>query len=98
MVLEPGRVFNIVVINALRATGDARFPLLLGVASMWGLWVPLAWLLAVEWQLGVAGVWLAMCCDEWLRGMLVYRRWKQRRWVAHALESRAALAAPAALA
>ncbi len=97
MVLEPGRVFNIVVINALRATGDARFPLLVGVASMWGLWVPLAWLLAVEWQLGVAGVWLAMCCDEWLRGMLVYRRWRRRSWVAHALQSRAALA-PGALA
>jgi Na+-driven multidrug efflux pump len=97
MVLEPGRVFNIVIINALRATGDARFPLLIGVASMWGLWVPLAWYLGIECQLGVAGVWMAMCCDEWLRGVLVYRRWKQRSWVAHALQSRAALA-PGALA
>ena len=42
-------------------------------------------------QLGVLGVWIAMCCDEWLRGMLVYRRWKQRSWVAHALQSRQAL-------
>ncbi|MEY2933161.1 MAG: hypothetical protein RL033_3910 [Pseudomonadota bacterium] len=91
MVLEPGRVFNIVVINALRATGDARFPLLIGIASMWGLWVPLAWFLGVVCQLGVTGVWISMCCDEWLRALLVYRRWKRRSWVAHAQQSRQAL-------
>jgi len=28
VILEPGRVFNIVIINSLRAAGDARFPLL----------------------------------------------------------------------
>lgn len=91
MLLEPGRVFNIVVINALRATGDARFPLLMGVASMWGVWVPLAWLLGLHSGLGVAGVWLSMCCDEWLRGMIMYRRWTRRHWVQHAEQSRQAL-------
>ncbi|MEO8178635.1 MAG: MATE family efflux transporter [Deltaproteobacteria bacterium] len=92
MVLEPGRVFNIVVINALRATGDTRFPLLAGIASMWGVWVPLAWFLGVHSGLGVVGVWLSMCCDEWLRGLLMYRRWKRRHWVRHAHQSRQALA------
>ena len=92
MLLEPGRVFNIVVINALRATGDARFPLLMGIASMWGVWVPLAWLLGLHSGLGIAGVWLSMCCDEWLRGMIMYRRWTRRHWVQHAEQSRQALA------
>jgi len=92
MLLEPGRVFNIVVINALRATGDTRFPLLAGVASMWGVWVPLAWFLGVHSGLGVVGVWLSMCCDEWLRGLLMYRRWKRRHWITHAQKSRQALA------
>lgn len=92
MLLEPGRVFNIVVINALRATGDARFPLLCAIASMWGVWVPLAWLLGLHLGWGLPGVWFAMCCDEWLRGMLMYRRWKRRSWVAHAMHSRQALA------
>ena len=91
MLLEPGRVFNIVVINALRATGDARFPLLMGIASMWGVWVPLAWLLGMHSGLGIAGVWLSMCCDEWLRGMIMYRRWTRRHWVQHAEQSRQAL-------
>jgi len=95
MLLEPGRVFNIVVINALRATGDARFPLFVGIASMWGVWLPLAWFLGVHSGLGVVGVWLSMCCDEWLRGLLMYRRWKRRHWVAHAQQSRQALASSA---
>jgi putative MATE family efflux protein len=94
MLLEPGRVFNIVVINALRATGDARFPLLAGLCSMWGVWVPLAWFLGIQSGLGITGIWLSMCCDEWLRGMFMYRRWKQRHWVERAEQSRRALAPP----
>ena len=35
LILEPGRTFNLVVINALRATGDARFPLYMALVSMW---------------------------------------------------------------
>jgi putative MATE family efflux protein len=91
LLLEPGRVFNIVVINALRATGDARFPLLAGLCSMWGVWVPLAWFLGIHCRLGIAGIWLSMCCDEWLRGVFMYRRWKQRHWVERAQQSRAAI-------
>lgn len=89
VLLEPGRVFNIVVINSLRATGDARFPVFVGICSMWGLWVPLAWLLGLKLGLGLPGIWIAMTCDEWLRGMLMYRRWKKRRWLKHAERSRA---------
>jgi putative MATE family efflux protein len=89
LVLEPGRVFNIVVISSLRATGDARFPLKMGIASMWGIWVPLAWLLGLELGLGLPGVWLAMMADEWFRGIIMYVRWRRRRWVAHAEQSRA---------
>ncbi len=88
VVLEPGRVFNIVVINALRATGDARFPLIVGLCSMWGLWLPLAWWLGIELGMGLSGIWIAMCADEWLRGLLMYSRWKGRRWIGYAQQSR----------
>ena len=26
------------------------------------------------------GIWLAFCCDEWVRGLTMYWRWKSRRW------------------
>jgi putative MATE family efflux protein len=87
IVLEVGRVFNIVVISSLRATGDVRFPIRVAVISMWFVWVPLAWL-AVTFGFGLPGIWLAMTTDEWLRGLLMYRRWKQRSWVPYALRSR----------
>lgn len=91
LILEPGRTFNLVVINSLRATGDARFPLYAGIASMWGIAVVLAWLLGLHWGWGLIGVWSAFAIDEWVRGLLMYRRWKSRAWEKHAHATRAGL-------
>lgn len=85
IVLEPGRTFNLVVINSLRAAGDARFPVLMGVLSMWGVCVPLAYLLGVHWQMGLLGIWIAFTVDEWLRGILMLLRWRSRAWEKKAL-------------
>jgi putative MATE family efflux protein len=92
VILEPGRVFNVIVISSLRATGDVGFPIRMAVLSMWCVWVPLAWLLAIKLGLGLVGVWIAMITDEWLRGLLMYRRWKTREWLKHARRSRAHVA------
>jgi putative MATE family efflux protein len=89
IILEPGRVFNVVVISSLRATGDVGFPIQMAALSMWCVWVPLAWLLGLKLGLGLAGFWIAMITDEWLRGLLMYRRWKNRRWLKYAQRSRA---------
>jgi len=82
--LEPGRTFNLVFVNALRATGDARYPLMLGIASQWTIMAGGAWLLGTHLGFGLPGVWIAFACDEWLRGMLFLRRWRARKWMSHA--------------
>ncbi len=87
--LEIGRVFNIIVINSLRATGDARFTVQIGVCCMWLLWVPNSWLLGLHLGWGLVGIWIAMALDEWLRGLIMYRRWKLRKWLPAAERSRA---------
>lgn len=87
--LEIGRVFNVVVINSLRATGDVGFPIQMAALSMWCVWVPLAWFLGIKLGWGLPGVWIAMATDEWTRGILMYRRWKTRKWVKYAERSRA---------
>lgn len=92
ILLETGRVFNVVAVNGLRATGDARFPLLMGAGSVWGLWVPLAWWLGLHRGWGLTGLCVAMICDEWLRGLINYTRWRRRGWVKYALRSRAHVA------
>lgn len=88
VLLEPGRTFNLVVINALRATGDARFPVLAGAASMVVVLAGGSWLLGVHLGLGLVGVWIAYAADEWLRGLLMWRRWARLAWVPHARRSR----------
>ena len=85
IVLEPGRTFNIVIINSLRAAGDARFPVLMGVLSMWGVSVPLAYVLGVHFGIGLFGVWIAFAVDEWLRGVIMLLRWRSRAWEKKAL-------------
>jgi Na+-driven multidrug efflux pump len=89
VITEPGRVFNVIVISSLRATGDVGFPIQMAVLSMWCVMVPLAWLLGLKLGLGLVGVWIALLSDEWLRGLLMYRRWKSRCWIRHAERSRA---------
>jgi putative MATE family efflux protein len=88
ILIEPGRVYNIVVINSLRATGDVWFPIAMGAVSMWCVWVPLAWLLGLHTPLGLYGIWLTMALDEWLRGLMMRRRWQQRHWMKTATKAR----------
>jgi Na+-driven multidrug efflux pump len=82
VVLEPGRTFNLVVINALRAAGDARYPVMAGAASMVLVLAGGSWLLGLHW--GLVGVWVAYALDEWVRGLLMWRRWARLAWVPHA--------------
>jgi len=93
IILEPGGVFNLVVINALRATGDARYPVLVGALSMWGVLAFCSWLLGTYFGLGLLGVWIAMIADKWLRGLLMYRRWKQRKWAKDSQRTHGAVSA-----
>jgi putative MATE family efflux protein len=88
IVLELGRTFNIVVINALRATGDANYPLLAGMSSMIIIMGGGSWLLGSYFGLGLFGVWISYTADEWTRGMLMWRRWSVHGWVPYAKVAR----------
>jgi putative MATE family efflux protein len=84
LLLEPGRSFNLIIINALRASGDNRFPLFTGLVSQWGVMAFGAWLLGTHLGFGLVGVWCALILDEWLRGLFMLERWRRRRWLKHA--------------
>ncbi|MGA5692110.1 MATE family efflux transporter [Cytobacillus pseudoceanisediminis] len=81
ILLEPGRSFNLVVINSLRAAGDVKFPVYMGILSMWGVSVTLSYVLGIHFGLGLAGIWIAFIADEWLRGLIMLWRWRSRVWV-----------------
>lgn len=88
VLLEPGRTCNVVIINALRATGDARFPVVAGAASMLLVMAGGSWLLGVHFKLGLVGVWLAYSADEGLRGLIMAARWFGLGWVPAAQATR----------
>jgi Na+-driven multidrug efflux pump len=81
IILEPGRSFNLVVINALRATGDVRFPVYMGILSMWGVSVTLSYILGIWFGLGLIGIWISFIADEWLRGIIMLKRWRSKIWI-----------------
>ncbi|WP_071396196.1 MATE family efflux transporter [Bacillus tuaregi] len=78
--IEPGRAMNIVLMNSLKSTGDARFPLITGIIFMWGIAVVFSYILGVHFGLGLLGVWIAQGMDEWIRGLLALKRWNSRPW------------------
>lgn len=78
--LEPGRTQNIVMVNALRATGDAKFPLITAIIFMWGIAVPVGYYLGIVKEMGLIGIWIGFLCDEWVRGLVNAWRWKSRKW------------------
>ncbi len=85
IVLETGRTINIIIVNALRASGDAKFPLWIGMFTMVGMSVPLGYLFVFKLDMGLAGIWLAIASDEWLRAIIMSLRWRSRSWEKHAL-------------
>lgn len=80
VVVEPGRAMNIVLMSSLKSAGDVRFPVIIGIISMWGVAVVLSYLLGVRFELGLLGIWIAQGADEWFRGSFALRRWMTKPW------------------
>lgn len=85
-VSEPFFALSIIYTGALRGARDVRFPMIVGLIAMWGVRIPLAPLLVFGFNLGLAGVWIAMAADLILRGILCTLRWRGSRWERRAFE------------
>lgn len=83
--LEFGRCANVIIINCLRAAGDVRFPVYIGIMSMWGVSVLFGYIFGIVFHWGIIGVWLALGCDEVLRGIIMFIRWKKKIWYSKSL-------------
>ena len=66
--------------RALQACGDIRFPITICVISAWLTAFGGGVLLSGPLGLGLAGIWIAMACDECLRAGLFLWRWHTRTW------------------
>jgi len=80
LILEPGRAFNLILISSLRAAGDVRFPVYMAMFSMWGISIPIGYLLGIHLGYGLVGVFIGFLVDEWVRGLCMLWRWRRRKW------------------
>ncbi|MEH7086625.1 MATE family efflux transporter [Neobacillus drentensis] len=79
--IEPGRAMNIVLMGSLKSVGDVRFPVVIGIISMWGIAVVLSYFFGITLGLGLLGIWLAQGLDECIRGFFALKRWVSKPWV-----------------
>jgi len=86
VLLEAGRVFNLVVTSSLRATGDVIYPVLASLGSH--IFVLGMGSYFMGRLFGLPGIFLIYAADEWVRGQLMLLRWRKLGWVPHAREAR----------
>ncbi len=80
---EPMYAASIVASGVFRGAGDTLVPSCLNFSSMWLVRLPLAAFLAP--RMGLKGVWIAMCIELCVRGILFLWRLAGKRWQNKAL-------------
>jgi len=76
---EPARAVNIVSGFALKTVGDARFPLIIGMAFIWGI-LPVIFAVNSFHPLNLVGLWMFFAADEIIRAFINLWRWRSGKW------------------
>ena len=75
---EPMYAASIVASGVFRGAGDTLVPSFMSLFCMWAVRIPLSAFLAVSY--GLQGVWVAMCVELCVRGVIFLIRLKGTRW------------------
>ncbi|MGE5799828.1 MAG: MATE family efflux transporter, partial [Syntrophaceae bacterium] len=80
MVSEPFLAVGTILSGAITGAGDTRATMWIIVACMWGIRLPLAYILAITLGYGPTGVWVAMVVSMMCYSILMSLRFKGGRW------------------
>ncbi len=69
---------QVVSAGLLRGLQDTRVPMIIAVASYWGIGVPAAWVLAFPLGFGAPGVWAGLACGLFLAAIFLTARFVGR--------------------
>ncbi|MNC54801.1 MATE family multidrug exporter [compost metagenome] len=86
LILQPCKMLNMAMGNALNAIGDTRYTMIVSMISMTLIGVGGSYLFGISSGWGLVGIYCCMIADEAARGLLVLRRWQGRK-VLHAVEA-----------
>lgn len=80
IVLEIGRVSNLVFGQALKTSGDAIFPTVIAAVFMYLCMVLGTYVLGIHLGLMAVGAYIAMASDECVRALCMFVRWQTGKW------------------
>ena len=80
IVLEIGRVSNLVFGNALKTSGDAVFTTIIAAVFMYVCAVGGTYLLGICLDMLVVGAYIGMAMDECIRAVCMFLRWQSGKW------------------
>ena len=80
IVLEIGRVSNLVFGQALKTSGDAVFPTVIAAIFMYLCMVLGAYVFGIRLGLLAVGAYIAMASDECVRAIFMFARWQSGKW------------------
>jgi putative MATE family efflux protein len=80
MLVEPFMAVSVVLAGCLQGAGDTKGAMVVIVTALWGIRLPLAYLLAVTMGYGAPGVWIAMAVSMFFQSIGMTLRFRQGRW------------------
>ena len=80
IILEVGRVTNMVYVNALKVCGDVVFPVAMATVFMLLCAVGGTYFFGIHLEMMVIGAYIGLTLDECVRGIAMVLRWKTGIW------------------
>jgi len=78
---QAGFAVMMVIRHALKGAGDTKWTFLITSFSSWMIRLPAAWYLGVHLEMGLVGIWYALCGELFIRAALFCIRFKQGGWI-----------------
>ncbi len=78
---QPLMAITFAGVGCLRGAGDTKYPFLMTLIANYAVRLPLAYLLAVTFNLGLLGIWLSMLASNFVETSLIVHRVNRRKWL-----------------
>lgn len=83
---QPFLCVTLVLSSALQGAGDTKFPMYLTLIGIWGIRILGVYILGIQLQMGLMGVWLAYTLDITIRGCILMLRYINGKWKTISIE------------
>lgn len=72
--------YAMVMIGAMQGAGETKGPMWISIVCLWGIRVPLAYVLAITLNFGAVGAWISMSLTQGIQGIIAIILFKRGAW------------------